>query len=85
MGSKPFIVLISYFHPPFLPAERGSKPEPGEVSSLNSSASSKKDDSLKRDSHELNDSEEEEEGDLLEDEDEVSSVDEELTSTLFAY
>lgn len=83
MGSKPFIVFISYFHPPLHPA--GSKPEPGEVSSLNSSASSKKDDSLKRDSHELNDSEEEEEGDLLEDEDEVSSVDEEVTSTLFAY
>lgn len=48
-----------------------SKPEPGEVSSLNSSTSSKKDDSLKRDreSQELNDSEDE--GDLLEDDDEV--------------
>ncbi|XP_053199361.1 heterogeneous nuclear ribonucleoprotein C-like isoform X2 [Scomber japonicus] len=48
------------------------KPEPGEVSPLHSSTSSKKDDSLKRDrereSQELNDSEEE--GDLLEDEDE---------------
>lgn len=42
------------------------------MSSLNSSTSSKKDDSLKldRESRELNDSEEE--GDLLEDEDEVS-------------
>ncbi|TKS93193.1 Heterogeneous nuclear ribonucleoprotein C [Collichthys lucidus] len=56
---------------------KSSKPEPGEVSSLNSSTSSKKDDGLKRDreSQELNDSEEEEEeeeeGDLLEDEDEV--------------
>ncbi|TKS93142.1 Heterogeneous nuclear ribonucleoprotein C [Collichthys lucidus] len=54
---------------------KSSKPEPGEVSSLNSSTSSKKDDGLKRDreSQELNDSEEEEEeeeGDLLEDEDE---------------
>lgn len=84
MGSKTLIVFISYFHPPLPSAERGSKPEPGEVSSLNSSTSSKKDDSLKRDIHELNDSEEEE-GDLLEDEDEVSSVDEEMTSTLFAY
>lgn len=50
------------------------KPEPGEVSPLHSSTSSKKDDSLKRDrereSQDLNDSEEE--GDLLEDEDEVS-------------
>ncbi|XP_027143719.1 heterogeneous nuclear ribonucleoproteins C1/C2 [Larimichthys crocea] len=54
---------------------KSSKPEPGEVSSLNSSTSSKKDDSLKRDreSQELNDSEEEEEGDLLEDEDEMKS------------
>ncbi|KAM3590434.1 uncharacterized protein V6R79_009559 [Siganus canaliculatus] len=52
---------------------KSSKPEPGEVSSLNSSTSSKKDDGLKRDreSQELNDSEEEEEGDLLEDEEEV--------------
>uniref|UniRef100_A0A3Q3XBH5 RRM domain-containing protein n=1 Tax=Mola mola TaxID=94237 RepID=A0A3Q3XBH5_MOLML len=52
---------------------KSSKPEPGEVSSLNSSTSSKKDDSLKRDreTRDLNDSEEEEEGDLLEDEDEV--------------
>ncbi|XP_053199358.1 heterogeneous nuclear ribonucleoprotein C-like isoform X1 [Scomber japonicus] len=51
------------------------KPEPGEVSPLHSSTSSKKDDSLKRDrereSQELNDSEEE--GDLLEDEDEMKS------------
>ncbi|KAM9335709.1 heterogeneous nuclear ribonucleoproteins C1/C2 isoform 1-T3 [Symphorus nematophorus] len=52
---------------------KSSKPEPGEVSSLNSSTSSKKDDSLKRDreSQELNDSEEE--GDLLEDEEEMKS------------
>ncbi|XP_044197042.1 heterogeneous nuclear ribonucleoproteins C1/C2 isoform X2 [Thunnus albacares] len=54
---------------------KSSKPEPGEVSPLHSSTSSKKDDSLKRDrereSQELNDSEEE--GDLLEDEDEVRS------------
>ncbi|XP_062300576.1 heterogeneous nuclear ribonucleoproteins C1/C2 isoform X2 [Scomber scombrus] len=51
---------------------KSSKPEPGEVSPLHSSTSSKKDDSLKRErereSQELNDSEEE--GDLLEDEDE---------------
>lgn len=55
------------------PDMKSSKPEPGEVSSLNSSTSSKKDDSLKRDreTRDLNDSEEEEEGDLLEDEDEV--------------
>ncbi|KAM3590432.1 uncharacterized protein V6R79_009559 [Siganus canaliculatus] len=54
---------------------KSSKPEPGEVSSLNSSTSSKKDDGLKRDreSQELNDSEEEEEGDLLEDEEEMKS------------
>ncbi|XP_044040791.1 heterogeneous nuclear ribonucleoproteins C1/C2 isoform X4 [Siniperca chuatsi] len=52
---------------------KSSKPEPGELSSLNSSSSSKKDDSLKRDreSQELNDSEDE--GDLLEDEDEMKS------------
>ncbi|XP_076580618.1 heterogeneous nuclear ribonucleoproteins C1/C2 isoform X2 [Chaetodon auriga] len=52
---------------------KSCKPEPGEVSPLNSSTSSKKDDSLKRDreSQELNDSEEE--GDLLEDEDEMKS------------
>lgn len=57
---------------------KSSKPEPGEVSSLNSSTSSKKDDSLKRHrgSQDLNDSSEEEEGDLLEDEDEVRSRDE---------
>ncbi|XP_038587227.1 heterogeneous nuclear ribonucleoproteins C1/C2 isoform X4 [Micropterus salmoides] len=56
---------------------KSSKPEPGELSSLNSSTSSKKDDSLKRDreSQELNDSEDE--GDLLEDEDEVRSWEEE--------
>lgn len=50
---------------------KSSKPEPGEVSPLHSSTSSKKEDSLKRgkESRELNDSEEE--GDLLEDEDEV--------------
>ncbi|KAM6960129.1 heterogeneous nuclear ribonucleoproteins C1/C2 isoform 2-T2 [Tautogolabrus adspersus] len=47
---------------------KSSKPEPGELSSLNSSTSSKKDDSLKRD-RESQDSEEE--GDLLEDEDEI--------------
>ena len=52
-------------------AMKSSKPEPGEVSPLHSSSSSKKEDSLKRDreSQELNDSEED--GDLLEDEDEV--------------
>ncbi|CAK6975547.1 heterogeneous nuclear ribonucleoprotein C-like isoform X5 [Scomber scombrus] len=54
---------------------KSSKPEPGEVSPLHSSTSSKKDDSLKRErereSQELNDSEEE--GDLLEDEDEMKS------------
>ncbi|KAM7366445.1 hypothetical protein PAMP_015883 [Pampus punctatissimus] len=51
---------------------KSSKPEPGEVSPLHSSTSSKKDDSLKRDrERELNDSEEE--GDLLEDEDEIKS------------
>lgn len=48
------------------------------MSSLNSSTSSKKDDGLKldRESRQLNDSEEEEEeeGDLLEDEDEVSTA-----------
>lgn len=57
---------------------KSCKPEPGELSSLNSSTSSKKDDGLKRDreSQELNDSEEE--GDLLEDEDEVRSRDEEV-------
>ncbi|KAM6960131.1 heterogeneous nuclear ribonucleoproteins C1/C2 isoform 4-T4 [Tautogolabrus adspersus] len=49
---------------------KSSKPEPGELSSLNSSTSSKKDDSLKRD-RESQDSEEE--GDLLEDEDEMKS------------
>uniref|UniRef100_A0A8D3AR91 RRM domain-containing protein n=1 Tax=Scophthalmus maximus TaxID=52904 RepID=A0A8D3AR91_SCOMX len=51
---------------------KNSKPEPGEVSPLHSSTSSKKEDVLKRD-RELNDSDEEEEGDLLEDEDEVKS------------
>merc|ERR1711915_32433 len=52
---------------------KSSKPEPGEVSPLHSSTSSKKEDSLKRDreSQELNDSEEE--GDLLEDEDEMKN------------
>ncbi|XP_035467804.1 heterogeneous nuclear ribonucleoprotein C isoform X2 [Scophthalmus maximus] len=55
---------------------KNSKPEPGEVSPLHSSTSSKKEDVLKRD-RELNDSDEEEEGDLLEDEDEVRSEDEE--------
>ncbi|XP_056156836.1 heterogeneous nuclear ribonucleoprotein C-like [Lampris incognitus] len=48
-------------------SDESSKPEPGEVSPLHSSTSSKKDDSLKRDrereSQELNDSEED--GDLL--------------------
>lgn len=63
----------------FPSADKSSKSEPGEVSSLNSSTSSKKDDGLKldRESRQLNDSEEEEEeeeGDLLEDEDEVSAV-----------
>lgn len=58
----------------FPSTDKTSKAEPGEVSSLNSSTSSKKDECLKldRESRELNDSEEEEEGDLLEDEDEVS-------------
>uniref|UniRef100_A0AAQ5ZMI7 RRM domain-containing protein n=1 Tax=Amphiprion ocellaris TaxID=80972 RepID=A0AAQ5ZMI7_AMPOC len=52
---------------------KGSKPEPGEVSPLHSSTSSKKEDGSKRDreSQDLNDSEEE--GDLLEDEDEMKS------------
>ncbi|XP_023271127.1 heterogeneous nuclear ribonucleoprotein C-like isoform X1 [Seriola lalandi dorsalis] len=52
---------------------KSSKPEPGEVSPLHSSTSSKKEDSLKRDreSQELNDSEDE--GDLLEDENEMKS------------
>ncbi|KAM3857685.1 heterogeneous nuclear ribonucleoproteins C1/C2 [Diretmus argenteus] len=49
---------------------KNSKPEPGEVSPLHSSTSSKKEDSMKRDrereNQELNDSEEE--GDLLEEE-----------------
>ncbi|KAG7497792.1 hypothetical protein JOB18_044065 [Solea senegalensis] len=49
---------------------KSSKPEPGEVSPLHSSTSSKKDDGLKRD-RELNDSEDD--GDLLEDEDEMKS------------
>ncbi|KAM4611837.1 heterogeneous nuclear ribonucleoproteins C1/C2 isoform 2-T4 [Polymixia lowei] len=52
---------------------KSCKPEPGEVSPLHSSISSKKEDSLKRDrereSQDLNDSEEEE-GDLLEEEEE---------------
>ncbi|XP_029931712.1 heterogeneous nuclear ribonucleoproteins C1/C2 isoform X1 [Myripristis murdjan] len=54
---------------------KSSKPEPGEVSPLHSSTSSKKEDGLKRDrereSQDLNDSEEE--GDLLEEEDEMKS------------
>ncbi|XP_069015007.1 heterogeneous nuclear ribonucleoproteins C1/C2 isoform X2 [Embiotoca jacksoni] len=52
---------------------KSSKAEPGEVSPLHSSTSSKKADSLKRDRdiQELNDSDED--GDLLEDEDEVRS------------
>ncbi|KAM9718148.1 heterogeneous nuclear ribonucleoproteins C1/C2 isoform 2-T5 [Menidia menidia] len=52
---------------------KSSKPEPGEVSPLNSSTSSKKEDGLKRDREiqELNDSEED--GDLLEDEDVMKS------------
>lgn len=60
------------------PEMKSSKPEPGEVSPLHSSTSSKKEDSLKRDreSQELNDSYEE--GDLLEDEDEVRIEDEEM-------
>ncbi|XP_028988601.1 heterogeneous nuclear ribonucleoproteins C1/C2 isoform X2 [Betta splendens] len=50
-------------------SDKSSKPEPGELSPLHSSTSSKKEDSMKRDreSQELNDSYEEE-GDLLEDE-----------------
>uniref|UniRef100_A0A3B4T8B9 Zgc:55733 n=1 Tax=Seriola dumerili TaxID=41447 RepID=A0A3B4T8B9_SERDU len=58
--------------------DHGKKSEPGEVSPLHSSTSSKKEDSLKRDreSQELNDSEDE--GDLLEDENEVRSEDEEI-------
>ncbi|PWA19144.1 hypothetical protein CCH79_00019270 [Gambusia affinis] len=52
---------------------KSSKPEPGEVSPLHSSTSSKKEGSLTRarGSQEMNDSEED--GDLLEDEDEVKS------------
>ncbi|XP_014825478.1 PREDICTED: heterogeneous nuclear ribonucleoprotein C-like isoform X2 [Poecilia mexicana] len=52
---------------------KSSKPEPGEVSPLHSSTSSKKEGILKRarGSQEMNDSEED--GDLLEDEDEVKS------------
>ncbi|XP_047242594.1 heterogeneous nuclear ribonucleoproteins C1/C2 isoform X2 [Girardinichthys multiradiatus] len=52
---------------------KSSKPEPGEVSPLSLSTSSKKESSLKRtrESQQLNDSEED--GDLLEDEDEVKS------------
>ncbi|XP_024144147.1 heterogeneous nuclear ribonucleoproteins C1/C2 isoform X2 [Oryzias melastigma] len=52
---------------------RSSKPEPGEVSPVHSSTSSKKEGSLKRDreSQELNDSEED--GDLLDDEDEMKN------------
>ncbi|XP_014916439.1 heterogeneous nuclear ribonucleoproteins C1/C2 isoform X2 [Poecilia latipinna] len=52
---------------------KSSKPEPGEVSPLRSSTSSKKEGILKRarGSQEMNDSEED--GDLLEDEDEVKS------------
>nr|XP_019961818.1 PREDICTED: heterogeneous nuclear ribonucleoprotein C-like isoform X2 [Paralichthys olivaceus] len=49
---------------------KSCKPEPGELSPLHSSTSSKKDDRMKRD-RELNDSEDE--GDLLEDEDEMKS------------
>lgn len=58
--------------PLLLSEARSSKPEPGEVSPVHSSTSSKKEGSLKRDreSQELNDSEED--GDLLDDEDEVS-------------
>lgn len=77
----PPLSLYHFFSPPPFPSihseMKSSKPEPGELSSLNSSTSSKKDDSLKRDreSQELNDSEDE--GDLLEDEDEVRSWEEE--------
>ncbi|XP_041635369.1 heterogeneous nuclear ribonucleoproteins C1/C2 [Cheilinus undulatus] len=49
---------------------KSAKTEPGELSSLNSSTSSKKDDGLKRD-RESQDSEEE--GDLLEDEEEMKN------------
>ncbi|XP_034470904.1 heterogeneous nuclear ribonucleoproteins C1/C2 isoform X2 [Hippoglossus hippoglossus] len=49
---------------------KSCKPEPGEVSPLHSSTSSKKDDRMKRD-RDMNDSEEE--GDLLDDEDEMKS------------
>ncbi|XP_053271914.1 heterogeneous nuclear ribonucleoproteins C1/C2 isoform X3 [Pleuronectes platessa] len=49
---------------------KSSKPEPGELSPLHSSTSSKKDDRMKRD-RQMNDSEEE--GDLLDDEDEMKS------------
>lgn len=67
MGLNPLLSLALWVSPD----SKSCKPEPGEVSSLNSSNSSKKDDGLKRDreSQDLNDSEEE--GDLLEDEDEV--------------
>ncbi|XP_060922193.1 heterogeneous nuclear ribonucleoproteins C1/C2 isoform X4 [Limanda limanda] len=54
---------------------KSSKPEPGELSPLHSSTSSKKDDRMKRD-RAMNDSEEEEEeeeGDLLDEEDEMKS------------
>ncbi|XP_058481167.1 heterogeneous nuclear ribonucleoproteins C1/C2 isoform X2 [Solea solea] len=50
---------------------KSSKPEPGEVSPLHSSTSSKKDDGLMKRDRELNDSEDD--GDLLEDEDEMKS------------
>ncbi|KAF6730656.1 Heterogeneous nuclear ribonucleoprotein C [Oryzias melastigma] len=59
--------------PLLLSEARSSKPEPGEVSPVHSSTSSKKEGSLKRDreSQELNDSEED--GDLLDDEDEMKN------------
>ncbi|XP_028330804.1 heterogeneous nuclear ribonucleoproteins C1/C2 isoform X2 [Gouania willdenowi] len=48
---------------------KNEKPEPGELSPLHSSTSSKKEESLQMESQVINDSEED--GDLLEDEDEV--------------
>lgn len=80
-NAYPSLFVYHILSPPRTPSpeSKNCKPEPGEVSSLNSSTSSKKDDSLKRDreSQDLNDSEDE--GDLLEDEDEVRSGDEERT------
>lgn len=80
VNSLYFIFMFLYsnwldpFSSPFHTEIKSSKPEPGEVSPLHSSTSSKKEGSLKRarGSQEMNDSEED--GDLLEDEDEVSPI-----------